>query len=385
MKKVAAILIVATIILASLTVVLYAGLGSARGFSKTDLVTPSIDYLQWSSGAPPNPATSVRQWTDWYIVGRTSEGGIYSEFGGVVWLSVTNSGPRDMYVYGAGLSWVGTSVTYHKDADVLIESGETREIGLLSFGAPVEPGERAYEMSLEYAVKETSGSAWYDYGAARTTADVLDVQRPVAARSWDTERNPANYFDEVNSRIDTEAVSSVVSGIRSNLSGGYNILQACAAYEWARRNIEYKLDDGDYWQSADESMSLRSGDCEDGAILLCSILTGLGGCARVNIIEKHAFASLYVGDGGSDLTVMEDAIASYYRLSPGASKVNYLIDDTGYWMLMDTYGVPHVGGLPAECSYAFSGEGEGTWTFTGSDFLITIDATGQSSKLLGLF
>jgi hypothetical protein len=45
---------------------------------------------------------------------------------------------------------------------------------------------------------------------------------------------------------------------------------------WMRRNITYKRDDVDYWQSPEETLSLKTGDCEDYAILGRAILIAAG-------------------------------------------------------------------------------------------------------------
>lgn len=383
MKKLVVALVV--VILVTVAVIGYLALSPPQGFKSDSLVAPEVDFLHWDTGEAPQPSTSVRQATDWGIIGTTAEDSIYSGFGGVVWISASNSGPRNLYVYGLGLTWTGTSASYSKEAGVLVQPGEVKEIGLLPFGAPVESGSRMYEISLDVAVQHLTTGAWFDYGTVRTTADVYEVMDPVTERSWDTQRNPKGYYQDVNSRISTEAVGTVTDQIQSEHQGDYNILQVCEAYEWVRRNVEYMLDNGDYWQSAEETMSLRTGDCEDNSILLASIIKDLGGYARVNIIEAHAFATVFVGHNSSDLAQLEEAIESYYWVPSGSLRINYLIDSMGYWLMVDTLGVTYIGGLPAQTSYALTGGGQGTWTFTSSEFLVTVDVTGQAYNFLGLF
>jgi predicted transglutaminase-like cysteine proteinase len=51
--------------------------------------------------------------------------------------------------------------------------------------------------------------------------------------------------------------------------------------DWVAANIEYKDDEeqwgvDDYWQTPEETLSLYSGDCEDVAILLCTLLRAYG-------------------------------------------------------------------------------------------------------------
>jgi len=54
-----------------------------------------------------------------------------------------------------------------------------------------------------------------------------------------------------------------------------------ALRNWVGNNIQYRHDDAvygvrDYWQFGKETVSLRTGDCEDFAILLCSLLRAAG-------------------------------------------------------------------------------------------------------------
>jgi Bacterial transglutaminase-like cysteine proteinase BTLCP len=54
-----------------------------------------------------------------------------------------------------------------------------------------------------------------------------------------------------------------------------------AIRNWVAANIEYKSDEEqwgveEYWQTPEESLSLHTGDCEDFAILLCTLLRAYG-------------------------------------------------------------------------------------------------------------
>lgn len=51
--------------------------------------------------------------------------------------------------------------------------------------------------------------------------------------------------------------------------------------DWVANNIEYVSDEeqwgvADYWQTPEETLDLRTGDCEDFAILLCTFLRAYG-------------------------------------------------------------------------------------------------------------
>jgi predicted transglutaminase-like cysteine proteinase len=54
-----------------------------------------------------------------------------------------------------------------------------------------------------------------------------------------------------------------------------------AIRNWVAANIEYKLDEEqwgveEYWQTPEQTLTLRTGDCEDFAILLCTLLRAYG-------------------------------------------------------------------------------------------------------------
>jgi predicted transglutaminase-like cysteine proteinase len=81
--------------------------------------------------------------------------------------------------------------------------------------------------------------------------------------------------------------------------------------DWVATNIQYVSDQerwgvDEYWQTPEETLSLRTGDCEDFAVLLCSLARGYGVDARRVYVaigvdnEKHEHAFLiedWNGDG----------------------------------------------------------------------------------------
>jgi len=70
-----------------------------------------------------------------------------------------------------------------------------------------------------------------------------------------------------------------------------------AIRDWVAANIEYKTDEeqwgvDEYWQTAEETLSLYSGDCEDFAILLCTLLRAYG------IDEEQIYVAVGVDNEG---------------------------------------------------------------------------------------
>jgi len=75
--------------------------------------------------------------------------------------------------------------------------------------------------------------------------------------------------------------------------------------DWVASSIDYKPDeyrwDGDYWQTPEETLSYGTGDCEDFAILLCSLLRAYG------IDAERVYVALGVNDAeGEHAFLLED-------------------------------------------------------------------------------
>lgn len=68
--------------------------------------------------------------------------------------------------------------------------------------------------------------------------------------------------------------------------------------DWVATNIDYMLDEQrwgeDYWQTPEETLSYSSGDCEDFAVLLCSLLRAYG------IAAERVYVALGVDDGSEE-------------------------------------------------------------------------------------
>ena len=78
--------------------------------------------------------------------------------------------------------------------------------------------------------------------------------------------------------------------------------------KWVHSNIRYVQDSeshgwGDYWQTPYETLRLRTGDCEDMAVLFASICGALGMDAVLVSEPGHISAGVLVGQEEGDSTV----------------------------------------------------------------------------------
>jgi hypothetical protein len=300
---------------------------------------------------------------------------IFAGYGGVVQLNVTNVGGSTCYIYGFGLGWVGGN-EYWRNCSAYIQSGNHASLGLLYFGAPSVVGTHSYNIMLKVQTM-ASATTWRDIGVMTTSARSEDVLADNGNAAYSYQHNIRTYYNKVNDLVSYSQAGEVVQAAITEAPGAYKLEQVLDAYDWIAANINYVTDPGDVWQSPQTTLSLRSGDCEDYAILLASAIGGLGGNARVNLITGHAFATVFVGDI-SQMANVTKAVRAHYGSD---MSVLFLRDGTGLWMVVDPVGRPYGGGLPALSAPATDWS-SGQWGPTSGDFLYALDATGKPTGWL---
>ena len=98
-------------------------------------------------------------------------------------------------------------------------------------------------------------------------------------RTWTQDPNVMKLFITPNE-------TSVINMKNTILQGKFFLTADWIAIrDWVGSNVQYKFDNvshgqEDYWQFSKETLALRKGDCEDSAILLCSLLRADGVSAR---------------------------------------------------------------------------------------------------------
>lgn len=354
---------IAAMLIATGGLLLYKDSLTRKGFTESDLHAPVISYLDpikvWTptSTTQSQPARSLAM--HWTITP------VYAEYGGAVNLTITNEGMTTVHISGYGLEWIASGLSTYRNDNVNLTPGKSVELGLLFFKAGNATGDLDYRINLKLAVK-TLGGLWYDYGTVHGSERTATVIPSLTYKNYSTTFNQARTFDRIQPLADLAPVAALAKSIQGNFT--YNIQQICDAYDWVRENIIYMDDPADYWQSTSETMSLRTGDCEDQAILMASIVTAMGGTARVNLVEGHAFPTVYVGNDAAAVFAIDGAVESHYGTSLTAY---FLHDGLGYWMIIDTTGFPYAGGLPTTAGPVV--DGTSAWSFETTDYLIAID------------
>lgn len=356
--------------------------GQNAGFDPSDLVRPAaISAAPVDMGLPGDIAASAPGYTLNLVWDMAAD--VYAGYGGALDLRVTNSDPTgSLFIYGMGLQW-DTGETYTRNCSVTVSAGQQADVGLLLFGAPLQEGKHYYKIIVKVAASNQDGTEWYDYGTiSRDAIGPIAIKPLGVAESYTTYSNPSVYFDRVNEHIDLDAVATIVSEVRGEQPGGYSVLQIAQAYQWIRDNVEYRSDGPeDHWQSPAETIEIGTGDCEDQSFLLASIITAMGGNARVNIINYHAFTSVFVASNEQELAEIEKAMASFYGMDVSEYRMAYLEDDMGFWLVLDTTGFQYAGGIPAR-SVPISADGG--WSVQ-SPYLYKLDVVAADDNGLWPF
>lgn len=377
MKSAAALVIVFALVAVSFSGCLSNGI---VGFTQEDLNLPFPADVDDNPAALPSPLTSIKPAYSYSLEWVMTEVFVY--YGGAMELNIRNTGDREFFIYGYGFEWLNSTTSHNRNAEAYVQPDELMPLGLLCFSGPSAAGLTMYSITLKIVVRTASGTAWHDYGEVTAASRAVEVYGRPSEHSYSLDKNVEEYYNKVNSRVNFTAVQDIAEAIVSDYPGEYSTLHIAAAFDWVRSEVAYETDDGgDYWQSTEETLTRKAGDCEDQAILMASIIGALGGNARVNIINEHAFPTVLVAMDEYELGSVRLSFISYYGTQV---RVCFLEDSFGYWLVVDTAGFPYAGGLPATASPSDTYDLT-DWTFDNSDWLVTIDATGEVANGGGIF
>ena len=135
------------------------------------------------------------------------------------------------------------------------------------------------------------------------------------------------------------------------------IRNVCAIFDNLYRNWNYQRDPGgmEYFEKAGVSVYTYSGDCDDYATLMISLIKALGGDGRIICVSGHAYPELYLGKNLTEVELesIQSSINSYYENKGSRTRVkhlNYHTDSNGtVWLNLD-YQERYPGGRFVEYS-----------------------------------
>ncbi len=116
--------------------------------------------------------------------------------------------------------------------------------------------------------------------------------------------------------------------------GSFNLGQICDIFDFCYSNWSYVNDPvtGDYYAKASETLrNGLNGDCDDFAILLCSMILSIGGETRISFAydatSGHAFTEVNIGKTN------REQVKRYLRARYGGSEMWHKEDSNGDWWL----------------------------------------------------
>lgn len=349
-------------------------------FTEDDLRLPEFVEYNYTSEPPPQPSIDI-----FPIVNCKLQpliiGEVYAEFGGTARVYLINNNRTDfqrpssnMYIINISIVW-HNSIKTTKPVGKYANTGERVDLGIWNFETPKASGKYLYNFEISVFAMDFSTGHW----AGPKSIVFKESEMEVAALGTFYRNHIINNVKEIYSEINslarpTDLVEVQIKAIRANTTQRYTTALLLGIFEYAC-GIEYaqEANGSDYWQSPDETITKKSGDCEDFAILISSLVSAAGGTARFCYTNNHAFAIVYVGKNISEI---QRATEAYYH-----HKLNmvFVQDEFGYWVVADPAGEPYLGGLPV--TGIPSERSENTWNWhLNSTYLGIIDITLKEYK-----
>lgn len=133
---------------------------------------------------------------------------------------------------------------------------------------------------------------------------------------------------------DNATVRNNTANLVSLSPGNFNLGQICDIFDFCYQNWSYVNDpiSRDYYAKASETLKNGlNGDCDDFAILLCSMILSIGGEARISFAydsnRGHAFTEVNIG------TTNRREVEKYLIARYGYSEMWHVEDNNGNWWL----------------------------------------------------
>lgn len=142
---------------------------------------------------------------------------------------------------------------------------------------------------------------------------------------------------------DHPAVIDKSNEVTKNYTGGYSIFQVASVFDHVHRGWNYSSDPFglEHFENAGVSVYTMTGDCDDYAILMVSMIKSLGGEGRVVCVSGHAYPEVYLGKDldETDIEEYRKKLNEHYQNKGSRTRVKYLNyhrdKDGTCWMNMD--------------------------------------------------
>ncbi len=350
------------------------------GHEEVDLYIPvNLTVPSIPSVSPYIPDSKPRDFSNlppgFEISSRYQYTNFYSNTTGTLEMSFTNDGEKDIFIYGYNVKLPGSKII-KQDASCLIHPGEEEKMRLISIQIPAESDMIDLQTEVDLLV-HTGSDSWYDYDTQIFEEISIPITPYPATEEPESSYAPKPLFELTNTKVvarDQNVRAMAARAVRE-YPGKYNINQVCAIFDHVKNDVHYISDPRgeDYWTGPDETLKVMAGDCEDHAILLCSLTESIGGSTRMYLTDDHAFGTVYIGEQPANIV---EAVREYY----GSVPVYYLRDEYGCWLILDPaaglYAGDLAGGMvPSNTGFAFVN----TTTLTIVDIEPGFDTTGESS------
>ncbi|MBP2133406.1 hypothetical protein J2128_001360 [Methanomicrobium sp. W14] len=164
-----------------------------------------------------------------------------------------------------------------------------------------------------------------------------------------TDGDLAGHVSEAMDYTDPDLRNAALGMIGQQHGGNYNLQQVCDVYDYMYKYWVYVNDPNgfEYMSPASDSVKTMKGDCDDFAILMGSLVEGIGGSSRIIIAENgesgHAYAEVYIADNPDTLKVMTDSLRKRYGMADYCFHVSTENGRKKYWLNLD-WTAGHPGG-----------------------------------------
>jgi len=322
---------------------------TGQGFGPEDVALPSATILERhaveaAEGDSPPMALSVSWSLDPMTPGRE----------GAAVIKVSNFGSAAALVSSPGIVWADGSSSV-MDSYAIVEPAGSATLVILAV-APLSA--QTFTLQADVATQGEDGFRSSGRMSWRS-AEPVRLLAPSDAEGQDVRLNSGPFLLKMRGAMGP-APRELVDDVMGAAPGGYSVLQIAAAFDAVKSSVQYasETEGRDEWQSPMATYRSGAGDCEDYAVLLCSVIDDLGGTARVNVVDGHAFASVLVAVDAAGLDAANASLASWY--GSDAVDAKYMQDALGFWLVLDASASAYAGGLPAQAALT-----DGGWTVLG--------------------